>query len=105
MIEREPEPTPAPAPQRTVLATPEEVANFLRITTEKLSKMRVDGTGPRFMKVGRDVRYAWPVVHRWCDAQHRDKTTEAESAADLVTLAIEADQTTAKPSRARRRTA
>ena len=99
-----PEQLPKPTPGRTVLAVPEEVADFLRITTEKLSKMRSEGTGPRFLRVGRDIRYAWPDVHRWLDQNRREKASErvtTDPAPDLVTIAQEAAQTTAKPTKAR----
>jgi predicted DNA-binding transcriptional regulator AlpA len=45
---------------RTIpLATPSQVAEFLQLGTDRLSAMRSSGTGPRFVKIGRDVRYSW----------------------------------------------
>jgi predicted DNA-binding transcriptional regulator AlpA len=51
------------------LATPEQVAEWLQIKPERLSKLRKTGRGPRAIKVGRAVRYAWPDVHAWANAQ------------------------------------
>ena len=34
--------------------------------------MRREGTGPKYITVGREVRYSWADVHAWCAAQ-RDK--------------------------------
>lgn len=54
---------------RRVWASPEDVAEWLQLGKEgprKLRKMRAAGVGPRWIKVGRDVRYAWSDVHTWC---------------------------------------
>jgi len=56
----------APTPSRP-LATPLEVAAWLQVTEERLSKLRKTGKGPVYIKLGRSVRYAWLDVHRWCD--------------------------------------
>lgn len=48
------------------LATPDEVAAWLQVTTERLAKLRKTGRGPHFIKIGREVRYAWKDVHAWC---------------------------------------
>lgn len=56
------------------LATPAQVAEWLQIDTEKLSKLRISGTGPTFIKIGREVRYAWLDVHKWCDQNRRNST-------------------------------
>lgn len=56
------------------LATPEEVADFLRITTKALDHQRHRGTGPRFVRVGqRRVMYRWSDVESWLDASTFDK--------------------------------
>lgn len=52
-------------PTRATLLTSAELAGFLRLTTERLYELRVAGTGPAFVKIGRDVRYAWPDVRTW----------------------------------------
>ena len=52
---------------RPTLATPDQVAEWLQVPAERLSKMRKHGKGPSYIKVGRTVRYAWLDVHRWCE--------------------------------------
>ncbi|MDZ5441758.1 helix-turn-helix domain-containing protein [Micromonospora sp. 4G57] len=44
------------------LATPEEVAEYMRKPVRTLEQWRYRGKGPRFVKVGRDVRYRWEDV-------------------------------------------
>jgi Helix-turn-helix domain len=55
---------------REPLATPEEVAAFLGdIPKHTLEVWRSQGKGPRWRKVGRHVRYAWPDVDDWLKSQ------------------------------------
>ena len=56
------------------LATPDEVAEWLQVPVERLSKLRKTGGGPVYIKVGRSVRYAWIDVHRWCDGNRTTAT-------------------------------
>jgi hypothetical protein len=58
------------------LATPDEVAAFLRKPAKTLAEWRSRGLGPAYFKVGRDVRYSWAVVHDWL----ADQATGARSA-------------------------
>lgn len=57
------------------LMTPAELAEFLRLDTERLYDMRNKGTGPAFVKIGRDVRYAWPDVRAWLRSRTRTSTS------------------------------
>ncbi|MEV8194254.1 DNA-binding protein [Rhodococcus pyridinivorans] len=50
------------------LATPQEVAEYRRVSTEALAQERRRGTGPRFSKLGRQVRYDWQDVLDWVAA-------------------------------------
>ena len=47
------------------LATANEVAEYLQIPPKTLAEWRSNGTGPRYSKVGRYVRYTWPDVDAW----------------------------------------
>lgn len=61
------------------LMTPAELAEFLKIDTERLYQMRSKGTGPMFVKIGRDVRYRWHDVRDWLDANaHRATSAEGQ---------------------------
>lgn len=55
---------------------PAEVAQFVGCTPEWLAKQRVAGTGPRFAKVGRKVRYRWADVQAWLDANTFERTAD-----------------------------
>ena len=58
--------------ERRVWASPADVAAWLQLGnagTQTLRKMRANGTGPKYVKIGREVRYAWSDVHAWCAAR------------------------------------
>lgn len=60
------------AEQRRVWASPADVALWLQLGDQgerKLRNMRRQGTGPKYITLGREVRYAWADVHAWCAAQ------------------------------------
>lgn len=66
------------------LWTADEVAWFLQIDTDRLSKMRVAGTGPAFERIDRTIRY-WPnEVFKWL-RRHRWKSTSEREHADAAT--------------------
>lgn len=54
---------------RRPLATPHEVAAYLRRTPKTLRNWRCLGIGPAWIRVGRDVRYRWSDVERWLTSQ------------------------------------
>jgi len=57
------------------LLTPEQLADYLATTTQRLAVHRVNGTGPRFVKEGRRVLYRRTDVEAWLDAHTRERTT------------------------------
>jgi len=66
--------TPTP-PSR--LMTAHELAAFLQLDPDRLYDMRNKGTGPAFVKIGRDVRYAWPDVREWLRSRTYTSTAAA----------------------------
>lgn len=58
------------------LATPGEVAAYLRKPPKTLTEWRYRGIGPAYTRSGRDVRYDWDDVLAWV-AQQRRETTES----------------------------
>jgi hypothetical protein len=40
------------------LLTPKEAAQFLRVSLSWLAKSRMEGDGPPFIRIGRNVRYS-----------------------------------------------
>lgn len=51
----------------TGLAKATEVAEFLRTTSNQLNRLRFEGHGPQYVKLGRPVRYRWADVYKWVD--------------------------------------
>lgn len=49
------------------LATPKQVGEHLGVTERTLEYWRAHGTGPRFIRYGRKVRYDWNDIHAWLD--------------------------------------
>lgn len=59
------------------LATIEDVMAYLGITRAKLAQLRYRGTGPAFVKVGREIRYRWADVDEWIAANTCAQTGES----------------------------
>lgn len=52
------------------LATPDEVAEFLRRPPKTLAEWRSRGRGPRYFKIeGGQIRYDWADVRSWLAEQ------------------------------------
>ena len=51
------------------LATPEEIAEFLRVPVQLLYRWRYERRGPPSFRIGRYVRYRRVDVERWLDRQ------------------------------------
>jgi predicted DNA-binding transcriptional regulator AlpA len=49
------------------LATPAEVAEHIRKPEATLRQWRYLNIGPKYLKIGRDVRYRWDDVEQWLD--------------------------------------
>lgn len=54
-----------------------EIAKALRISERSLERMRVEGSGPPFTRVGRRVVYELGAVRQWLEARRRTSTGEA----------------------------
>jgi Helix-turn-helix domain len=55
--------------RRIPLATPEEVAAYLRKSEGTLANWRSQGKGPRWTKPGGSILYDWADVYDWVAAQ------------------------------------
>ncbi|MGS2640248.1 helix-turn-helix transcriptional regulator [Streptosporangium sp. G12] len=51
------------------LGKPPEVAAYLQVPEKTLTQWRYLGTGPRWSKVGRHIRYRWSDIEKWLDQQ------------------------------------
>lgn len=62
------------------LWTPEDLARFLKTTTNDLAKLRSTGAGPPFSKIGRRIRYVPGKVTAWLEANQHTSTREDTNA-------------------------
>jgi predicted DNA-binding transcriptional regulator AlpA len=58
------------------LLHPVQVAKLLGVSLSWLAKSRMNGTGPRFVKIGRAVRYALSAVQDYIRSRQRLSTSE-----------------------------
>lgn len=68
-----------PIPQQLLMTA--EAAEFLRISKPHLEKCRVYGGGPRFVRLGRSVRYRIEDLQAWVEAGVVESTSERPRAA------------------------
>jgi predicted DNA-binding transcriptional regulator AlpA len=64
-----------PAEYRKLINTP-ETAEYLGISVSTLSKLRVFGGGPKYLKLGRRVVYDTRDLEAWLDAHRRASTSD-----------------------------
>jgi excisionase family DNA binding protein len=57
--------------------TPDQAGEFLQIPPETLRRWRGLGTGPKFAKVGRHVRYREAELIRWLEQREREAAGRA----------------------------
>lgn len=60
---------PALHTERQPLGTTTDVAEYLQVPDKTLIQWRWLGTGPKFHRVGRHVRYRWEDVVSWLESQ------------------------------------
>jgi len=53
-----------------------DAANLLNISTSTLAKMRLSGSSPRYVKLGRRVAYRPADLEAWIEAQSFNSTAE-----------------------------
>lgn len=68
----------APARASTIepLLHPKEAAKLLNVSLSWLAKSRLSGTGPRFVKIGRAVRYLESSLREYIKGRTRGSTSE-----------------------------
>lgn len=62
------------------LLTPKQLAALFAVNENTLAKWRLQGVGPKFVKIQRHVRYAANDVVRWTNERTFASTTEADAA-------------------------
>jgi hypothetical protein len=63
------------------LWTTDEAAKVLRMSARTLERRRLDGTGPKFVKLGGRVLYRPECVSAWADDRTFASTAEAQATA------------------------
>jgi len=63
------------------LLTVSEAAEFLQLSESWMNKARIYGDGPRFIKMGRSVRYSLQALEEFKRAHARGSTSEYERCA------------------------
>jgi predicted DNA-binding transcriptional regulator AlpA len=69
-----------PATDRERLLNPAEAGDYLGFTEGWLAKLRMKGDGPKFIKLGRKVRYARSDLDAWVAANRTASTSEQRAA-------------------------
>lgn len=67
-----------PATSIDPLLYPHDAASFLGVSLSWLAKSRLRGDGPRFVKIGRSVRYPRSSVLEYIKSRTRASTSEIE---------------------------
>ncbi|HEY7301806.1 MAG TPA: DNA-binding protein [Xanthobacteraceae bacterium] len=67
---------PAKTNELDPLLHPVQVAKLVGVSLSWLAKSRMNGTGPRFVKIGRAVRYALSAVQEYIKSRQRLSTSE-----------------------------
>jgi len=60
--------------------TPKETAACLKVSESFLAKKRVSGGGPKFIKMGRVVRYPDSAINEYAASRVRSSTSDTGSA-------------------------
>ena len=58
------------------LMRPDEAAAMLRLSKQRLAEMRLEGSGPDFIKAGRSVLYSHGDVMAWVQKNRRRSTSD-----------------------------
>lgn len=58
--------------------TPPELASELNIKVETLARWRLNGAGPKFVRIGRSIRYRRADIDAWTASRSGFSTTEID---------------------------
>jgi predicted DNA-binding transcriptional regulator AlpA len=65
-----------PAAPSFVLLTAKEAARLLKVSVSWLAKARMRGDGPRYIRIGRSIRYREDALIQWMKGRQRMSTSE-----------------------------
>jgi predicted DNA-binding transcriptional regulator AlpA len=63
-----------------ILFNTRELADLLGVSSSKLEKLRVSGGGPKFIKLGSNVRYLMPDIIEWVSNKSHHSTSDRRTA-------------------------
>ena len=69
-----------PVNSREPLFRPDEAGEYVGFTSGWLAKLRIYGGGPKFIKLGRKIRYARSDLDAWIASGRSASTSEHKSA-------------------------
>jgi len=72
--------TPLVSPPPTAALKTPDAASYLNVQPTTLEQWRWNGKGPRFVKIGRSVRYRQVDLDSFLEARVFSSTTEAQAA-------------------------
>lgn len=61
--------TSQPVPRQTIILTTRQAAQYLGLSMSTLNKWRCYGFGPKYLKLGRAVRYRLEELDRYLEAR------------------------------------
>jgi hypothetical protein len=67
---------------RIGIALPFQVAAYLETNTNRLARLRSEGRGPVFTRIGRSIRYRWEDVHAFVEGNLQAASGEAATNPD-----------------------
>ena len=67
---------------RTGIVLPPGVASYLKTNTNRLARLRSEGRGPTFTRIGRSIRYRWEDVHAFVEGNLQAASGEAATNPD-----------------------
>lgn len=79
------------------LGTAPEVAGYLGIPEQTLAQWRYLGRGPRFIRVGRYVRYRWTDIANWLEENASEPRIGVGAAGDAVDPRIRVEPVRGQP--------
>jgi hypothetical protein len=68
----------------TGIALPPQVAVYLKTTPNRLARLRSEGRGPAWTRLGRSIRYRWEDVHAFVEGNRQPTADGAAVSAKSI---------------------
>lgn len=62
--------------ENSTIMRPPEAATYLTLSVQRLAKLRLEGTGTKFVKAGRSILYVRENLDEWLRARVRQSTSD-----------------------------